>query len=108
VSVNPANVAAGTYQGTITITAPYAVPSTATVAVTLTVQSGTPAALGVDTQNVSFTAIQGSGALTQQFHVLNTGGRFALLHRQRRTTSGGFWLSVSPGLGQRLPPPPLR
>jgi uncharacterized protein (TIGR03437 family) len=106
VSVNPANVAAGTYQGTITITAPYAVPSTATVAVTLTVQSGTPAALGVDTQNVSFTAIQGSGALTQQLHVLNTGGGSLSFTANASTTSGGFWLSVSPGTGTATPSSP--
>ena len=42
VSVDPTNLAAGTYQGTVTITAPNAVPSTTTVAVTLTVQPGSP------------------------------------------------------------------
>src|ERR1035437_1096917 len=35
VSVNPANLAAGTYSGTVTITVPNAVPATTTVAVTL-------------------------------------------------------------------------
>jgi len=99
VSANPANLAAGTYQGTITITAPYAVPSTTTVAVTFTVQPSTPAALALDTQNVSFSATEGSGALTQQMHVLITGGGSLSFTANASTTSGGSWLTISPGNG---------
>ena len=106
VSTDPTNLAAGTYQGTVTITAPNAVPSTTTVAVTLTVQPGTPAALGIDTQNVSFTATQGSGALTQQLHVSNTGGGSLSFTANATTSSGGSWLSISPANGTATPSSP--
>jgi uncharacterized protein (TIGR03437 family) len=86
--------------------APYAVPSTATVAVTFTIQPGTPAALGVDTQNVGFTATQGSGALTQQIHVLNTGGGSLSFTASATTASGGSWLTISPGNGTATPSSP--
>ena len=106
VSIDPTNLAAGKYQGTVTITAPNAVPSMTTVAVTLTVQPGTPAALGVDTRNVSFTASQGSGALTQQLHVLNTGGGSLSFTAAATTSSGGSWLSISPANGTATPSSP--
>jgi uncharacterized protein (TIGR03437 family) len=106
VSIDPSSLAAGTYQGTVTITAPNAVPSTTTVAVTLTVKPGTPAALGIDTQNVSFTATQGSGPLTQQLHVLNPGGGSLSFTANASTTSGGSWLSISPANGTATPSSP--
>src|ERR1035437_6377065 len=106
VSIDPSSLAAGTYQGTVTITAPSAVPSTTTVAVTLTVLPGKPAALGIDTQNVSFTSTQGSGALTQQLHVLNTGGGSLSFTANATTTSGGSWLSISPANGTATPSSP--
>jgi uncharacterized protein (TIGR03437 family) len=105
VSINPANLAAGTYQGTVTITAPNAVPSTTTVAVRLTVLPATPAALGIDTRNVSFTAAQGSAALTQQLHILNTGGG-SLSFAAAVAAGGGSWLSVSPANGTATPSSP--
>ena len=106
VSTNPASLAAGTYQGTVTITAPNAVPATATVSVTLTVLAGTPAALGVDTQNISFTATQGSGGLTLQLHVSNTGGGSLSFTAGATTSSGGSWLSISPANGAATPSSP--
>jgi sugar lactone lactonase YvrE len=56
VTADPSTLAAGSYQGAITITVPSAAAPTTTIPVTFTVQSATPAALGVDTQSVSFTA----------------------------------------------------
>ena len=106
VSTNPASLAAGTYQGTVTITVPNAVPSATTVAVTLTVLPGTPAALGVDTQSVSFTATQGGGGLTLQLHVSNTGGGSLSFTANATTSSGGSWLSISPANGTATPSSP--
>jgi uncharacterized protein (TIGR03437 family) len=106
VSIDPTSLAAGTYQGTVTITAPNAVPSTTTVAVTLTVQPGTPATLGLDTQNVIFTATQGIGALTQQLHVSNTGGGSLSFTANVTTSSGGSWLTISPANGTATPSSP--
>ncbi len=105
-SVDPASLTAGTYQGTITITAPNAVPATTTVAVTLTVLPGTPAALGVDTQNISFTATQGSGGLTLLLHVSNTGGGSLTFTANATTSSGGSWLTISPANGTVTPSSP--
>ena len=105
-SVDPTTLTAGTYQGTITISVPNAVPAAITVAVTLTVQPGAPAALGVDTQNVSFTAAQGSGGLTLQLHVLNTGGGSLSFTASATTSSGGSWLNVSPTSGTATPSAP--
>ena len=107
VTANPASLAAGSYQGTVTITVPNAVPSSATVAVAFTVTPAVPAALGTDTKNVSFTAIQGTGAQMQQLHVLNTGGGSLSFTASASTASGGSWLSVSPANGAATPSSPV-
>ncbi|HLK65772.1 MAG TPA: BACON domain-containing carbohydrate-binding protein [Bryobacteraceae bacterium] len=82
-------------KATITITAPSASPSTATVTVNFNIQPASPAALGVATQSVSFTAIQGAGAQSQTLQVLNTGGGSLAFTAAASTVSGGSWLSVS-------------
>jgi uncharacterized protein (TIGR03437 family) len=95
-TVDPSSLTQGSYSGTITITAPSAVPATSTVAVTLAVAAGIPAALGVSSQNVSFTATQGSGTLTQQLQVSDTGGGSLSF---TAAASGGSWLSISAASG---------
>jgi uncharacterized protein (TIGR03437 family) len=105
-TIDPTSLTTGTYQGTITISVPNAVPATNTVAVSLAVGVGAPAALAVDTQNVSFTATQGSGALSQQLHVLNTGGGSLTFTVNATSSSGGSWLSVSPANGTATPSSP--
>jgi len=54
VSVNLSGLQPGTYEGTITVTAPNAAPSALSVAVKLIVASGQPARLSVEIQNLSF------------------------------------------------------
>ena len=105
VTISATNLAAGTYQGTLTITAANAVPSATTVSVTLTVQPGTPAALGVDTQSLGFSATQASAPLTQQLHVLSIGSG-SLSFTATVTADGGSWLSVSPASGTTTPSSP--
>jgi uncharacterized protein (TIGR03437 family) len=96
VSVDPSTLAAGTYQGTITITAPNAVPPTTTVAVTVTVTTASPAGLSISTQNVNFSATQGSSALTQQLQIANIGGGSLSF---TAAASGASWLSISATTG---------
>ena len=105
VTISTTNLAAGTYQGTVTITAANAAPSTTTVSVTLTIQPDTPAALGVDTRSLTFSAIQTSAPLTQQLHVLNTGSG-SLSFTATVTAGSGSWLSVSPASGTATPSSP--
>src|ERR1035437_10021191 len=105
VTISTTNLAAGTYQGTVTITAANAAPSTTTVSVTLTIQPDTPAALGVDTRSLTFSAIQTSAPLTQQLHVLNTGSG-SLSFTATVTAGSGSWLSVSPASGTATPSAP--
>lgn len=102
-SVDPSTLTVGNYSATITISVPNAVPPSSTVAVTLTVAASTPAALGISTQNASFTATQGSGALTQQLQVINTGGGLLSF---TAGTFGGSWLTVSAGGGTATPASP--
>jgi sugar lactone lactonase YvrE/predicted secreted protein len=76
VTASPGTLAPGKHTGTITISAPGTANPTASVPVTFTIpQPPLPTAIpGVDTQGVTFTAAANSGPLTNQFHVLNTGG----------------------------------
>src|ERR1035437_7378626 len=106
VNVDSSSLTAGNYQGSITITVPNAVPTTTTVAVTLTVQPGTPATVAADNQSVAFAAIEGGGALTQQVHVSNSGGGSLSFAANATTTSGGSWLSISPSNGTATPSSP--
>jgi uncharacterized protein (TIGR03437 family) len=101
VSINPAGVAAGTYQGSVSINAPQATNTPQLVTIHLTVQApppqAAPAALAVDTQSVSLTAAPGSGATGQQVHILDTGG--GSVSFTAAAASSGNWLSVSPSSG---------
>jgi uncharacterized protein (TIGR03437 family) len=105
IAANPSGMAGGTYQGLVTITAPAALQPTLTVAVTFTVTAATPPALGVDTQSISLAATQGSGAVSQQIHVLDTGGG-TVPFTVTTTAGGGTWLSVSVASGTASPASP--
>jgi uncharacterized protein (TIGR03437 family) len=98
VSADSTNLSPGTYRGTITITAPNAVPSTTQVSVTLTVQPANPVALATDSQSVAFTSTQGSSGQTQQLHVLNTGSG-SLDFTATVSGSAASWLTISPASG---------
>jgi uncharacterized protein (TIGR03437 family) len=106
-NVDPSSLAAGTYNGTITITVPYGASKTTTISVTFTVQPSIPPALAVDTKNISFSAIEGSGALNQQLQVSNAGGGSLSFTATTATTSGGSWLSISATNGAATPSSPV-
>jgi uncharacterized protein (TIGR03437 family) len=106
VSVDPSGLTPGTYSATITINVPFSAPASTTVNVYLTVQRSASAKLAVDSQNVSFTATQGSGALTQQLHVSNSGGSSLSFTASATTSSGSTWLSISSASGTATPSSP--
>jgi uncharacterized protein (TIGR03437 family) len=95
VTVDPSTLTAGTYQGTITISAPNATPPTSSVAISFTVQTAIPTKLSVGTQNLSFTTPQGSAAQTASLQISNVGGGSLGFTAVPTTASGGSWLSLS-------------
>jgi trimeric autotransporter adhesin len=106
VTADPTGLAPGTYQGFVQIVTPSANIAPADVPVTFTVAAAPVAALGIDTQNISFAATQGSGALTQQLHVLDTGGGSLSFTSNATTASGGSWLTISPAADTATPSSP--
>jgi uncharacterized protein (TIGR03437 family) len=99
VIADPTNLAAGTYPGTITISAPDAATPSTAIAVSFTVQPVTPPQLSVGSQNLRFTALQGSAAQNGQLQVSNAGGGSLPFTASASTATGGTWLSVSPASG---------
>lgn len=108
VTATPGNLAAGTYNGTITITAPNTETPVETIPVSLTVPQPAPPAISVDVPNgISFTVSQNSSPASSQFHVSNTGS--GTLSFSSTITCGGsaMWLSLSPSGGAATPGNPV-
>jgi uncharacterized protein (TIGR03437 family) len=99
VSADAANLAAGTYQGTIEISAPAASPSTATVAVSFAVGSSRPASLSVQPSGISFRALAGGSAPPAQSLRIENAGSGALNWRALAATFSGNWLAISRDAG---------
>ena len=95
VSVSPAALSAGTYNGTIQITAPGASGSPPSVVVALTVAAST-ATLAVTPQALSFTYTVNGTAPASQNVSIAIGGSVAL---PWSAVSSVFWASVSPASG---------
>jgi uncharacterized protein (TIGR03437 family) len=100
VSVNPAGVASGTYQGSITVTAPNANPSTISVGVTLTIDAPPPASLDVPVSPLIFSFARGALGRTEQRVVSNVGSGTLNFTASATSDGGGSWLRVSPANGQ--------
>ena len=95
VSANIAGLAAGTYTGTVTVTAAGATGSPKTIAVTLTVNPETPV-LAVTPASLGFTATAGgANPAAQTVNVSNTGGGTL----NWTTSDNQTWLNVSPVSG---------
>ncbi len=99
VTANAANLAAGSYQGTIEIAAPLASPSTLSVAVTLTVTSAQPANFSVQPALLNFRAVAGALAPPSQGFLIENQGSGTLSWTARAAVVGGSWLAVSPASG---------
>jgi uncharacterized protein (TIGR03437 family) len=96
VTVDPSNLGVGTYTGTVSITLPQAqfdVPVTVVV-------SGGEANLHLSQTGFRFQTTSGSAdPFAQNLTILNTGSGSLKYSASASTTSGGPWLSVSPGSG---------
>ena len=99
ISARPAELAPGTYEGTVTVMAPDAAPPSRTIAVMFIVEQAAPARLGVEPDNLSFSFTEGAPAITKTILVSNQGGGSLDFNVSATTASGGAWLSVSPSGG---------
>lgn len=92
VTANPANLTAGTYNGTITVTSPNASP--AVINVTLVVQAGT---ISAPTTTLTFNQLAGGTAPAAQ--AIAVTGTPAGLNFTATTSTNTLWLTVSPASG---------
>jgi uncharacterized protein (TIGR03437 family) len=95
VSVSPAGLSPGTYNGTVQIAAPGSANSPLSVAVTLTV-TAPPPSLVVAPQTLTFLYTVGSALPAAQDVSITNGGAGAL---SWTATSGAFWLVLSAASG---------
>jgi hypothetical protein len=95
VSVSTVGLTAGTYSGTVTVTAPGAAGSPRTVAVVLTLGPPAPPTLGVSPASLSFDGTEGADPPAQSLTVANAGGGTL----NWSLTVDQPWLSVSPTAG---------
>jgi uncharacterized protein (TIGR03437 family) len=94
IAADPTNLTAGTYNGTITVTAPGAGNSPATINVALTVQPGT---ISAPTTTLTFNQLAGGTApAAQTIAVTGTPGPLNFTVTTSQNTS---WLSVTPASG---------
>jgi len=99
VTANPAGLTAGSYQGTVEISAPAAVPSTVTIPVTLTLTGGQPPGLSVQPTSIHFSMLAGGTApAPQAIQIENTGSGTLSWTAEARVASGN-WLSLSATAG---------
>ncbi|HYL78843.1 MAG TPA: hypothetical protein VEU96_31930 [Bryobacteraceae bacterium] len=99
VTVNPANLAPGTYPGTITFTPGVTGVPPASVAVSVVVQPPIPSLLAVDTSGLAFSLVRGGSAASKRVLVLDSGNGSVDFTVSTKTSSGGSWLSASPAAG---------
>lgn len=109
VPVNPSSLSPGPYQGTVTVTAPAADPSSQTFTISLTVVAAGAPALSVVTKSLNYSFSQGAQQAEQQtIPIGNSGGGTLSYLAAASTSSGGNWLSVmQDGAGATLSTPDL-
>jgi len=107
VTVNPSSLQPGAYQGTVTVTAPTANPSSQTFTVSLTVVAAGSPALSLTTTSLNYSFAQGAQQARQQRILIgNSGGGTLTYNASASTSSGGNWLSVTQdGAGATLSTP---
>ena len=104
-AVNPGRLALGTYEGTVAVTCPLALPAVRNVAVKLTVTASRPAQLALETRSLSFSFGRSAGASSAQLSVSNVGSG-SLSFTAAATSGGGNWLGVTPASGSSTPSAP--
>jgi uncharacterized protein (TIGR03437 family) len=98
VNADATRLAAGSYQGSIEITAPSAVPAVTTIPVTFTVTGGAAAGLSVQPPRLDFRVRAGTTAPVQWLRIENTSGG-TLNWTAGAAVSVGSWLAISPASG---------
>lgn len=100
VSVNPAGLAAGTFNGTVSVASTAASNSPQTVGVTLTVTGNPPVnpALQLSPASLTFNSTNGGAVSPQNVQVTSSGSALSFT-TSVTTASGGNWLSVNPASG---------
>ena len=97
VSANGAQLAPGTYNGSVVITAVGATNSTVTIPVTLTITAQT---LAVTPATLTFNGtVQGAAPATQSINVTSTSGSAVTFTATATTSGGGNFLTVTPATG---------
>lgn len=96
-SVDGANLEAGTYKGTISILAPGAVPAQAAISLTLAVSAAPSSRISVEPRSLTIEASTGgANPAAKSLRVSNAGGGSIEFDVRVQTNSGGNWLAVSP------------
>jgi uncharacterized protein (TIGR03437 family) len=106
VLANPAGMSAGTYFGSVTVSAPGANPAARVINVTFTVSAAVPASLASDTTTLSFAFVSGASPVTRQVSILNLGSGSLSYSLSAATASGTGWLSLSSSVGTSTPSTP--
>jgi uncharacterized protein (TIGR03437 family) len=100
VSVDVSNLAARTYRGTVTVTAPLAAPPTQTVAVELTVTAAPKPQLALEPGSLTFEAqAGGDNPAAQSLRISNAGTGTLAWTAEWHSLQAVQWLSVSPASG---------
>jgi uncharacterized protein (TIGR03437 family) len=98
VNADATRLAAGSYQGSIEITAPSAAPAVTTISVTFTVTGGAAAGLSVQPPRLDFRVRAGTSAPGQWLRIENTGGG-TLNWTAGAAVTVGSWLAITPASG---------
>ena len=106
ISVDPANLPAGSSQGVIRISAPGANPGQVAINVSASVAAPNPPKLTVDTTQLSFSTQKGASNPLRVVLISNTGGGALSVNASPTTAKGGDWLIASAS-GQVTPGKPL-
>src|SRR5262249_19538341 len=104
--VDPDGLAPGTYNGAVTISSPLAHPPSKRIAVSVTVDPGSPPKLVGRPDALSYAFGQGSPASSQTLNISNDGSGLVNFTAAARTASGA-WLSAAPANGTANPLVPV-
>lgn len=99
VTANPSALSASTYNGTITITAPNAFPSSISIPVSFTVTAAGQPSLSVNPGSLTFAYTSQAPARSRPISISNTGGGQIAFTAVTSTTSGANWLQLSTASG---------
>ncbi len=103
ISVDPSQLAAGSFKGTVTITAPQASTPISTINVSASIGSGAPPQITVNKTSLDFAFTQGATPGNSTLTITNTGGGTLTFGAIASTNLGGQWLKVSPSSGTVTP-----